>query len=60
VADWVGQDADAVRAAGGTPEGVLDGSRLHAAGARRRARSLFDAFLASARAARRLSPDAVG
>jgi GMP synthase-like glutamine amidotransferase len=60
VADWVAQDGDAVRAAGGTPEGVLDGSRRHAAGARRRARSLFDAFLASARAARRVSPDAVG
>jgi GMP synthase (glutamine-hydrolysing) len=60
VEDWARGYPESVARAGTTVEAVLAGSAAHAADARRRAWALFDAFLASTRAASRMAPDAVG
>ncbi|MDX6726297.1 MAG: hypothetical protein QOK49_1102 [Baekduia sp.] len=60
VADWMAHYPASLRRAGTTADAVGSGGAAHAAGAREQAWALFDAFLASVRAAARLTPGAVG
>jgi GMP synthase-like glutamine amidotransferase len=60
VADWVAGYPASIERAGTTPGAVLADSDAHAAGARRRAWALFDAFLAGARVRYRMAPGATG
>jgi len=58
--DWGTHYPASVTEGGTTLEAVRAGGEAHAAGAQVRAYALFDAFLASARAASRMAADAVG
>jgi GMP synthase-like glutamine amidotransferase len=58
--DWGASYPESVREGGTTLEAVRAGGEAHAEGARVRAYRLFDAFLASARAASRMRADALG
>jgi GMP synthase-like glutamine amidotransferase len=58
--DWGTHYPASVTEGGTTLEAVRAGGEAHAAGAAERAYALFDAFLASARAASRMAADALG
>jgi GMP synthase-like glutamine amidotransferase len=60
VEGWARGYPESVAGGGTTVDALLAANDEHAAGARRRAWALFDAFLASTRAGSRMSPDPVG